>query len=218
MWCCQLSVFFCFYILFIKWRSLSCLVYEMRYINKAASLCLLYLQPDVCVSWPIDPVEDLSSVLSWCLSDHRGADPGEGLCAALPSGSLPQPVARRLPQHEEDREPTAPLCGAGRCQSQDPPPATGTVSAAASPGAVRVEWRRVWYYDHSCLPLNFPVFGSGLGHSLKEKLPLPQISAAHWFFCNPDYRLFCHQNFVLKASGFFVLFLFDMNLDTNTSR
>lgn len=81
----------------------------------------------------IDAVEDVGSLLLCCPSDHRGADPGEGLRAALPSGCLPQPVAWRLPQHEEDREPPAPLCGAGRRQGQDPPPAAGTVSAAASP-------------------------------------------------------------------------------------
>lgn len=82
----------------------------------------------------VSVLDDLvTPVFPGCLSDHRGADPGEGLRAALPCGSLPQPVARRLAQHEEDREPPAPLGGAGRRQGQDPPPATGTVSAAASP-------------------------------------------------------------------------------------
>lgn len=93
---------------------------------------LVYLQPNVCVCVLCDLLTQFS-VSSWCPSDHRGTDPGEGLCAALPPGSLPQPVARRLPQHEEDGEPPAPLGGAGRRQGQDPPPATGTVSAAASP-------------------------------------------------------------------------------------
>lgn len=156
--------------------SLSCSVYEMHCISEAALPCLLYLQPDVCfcAPWPIDPVEDLSSVSSRCLSDHRGADPGEGLRAALPSGTLPQPVAGRLPQHEEDGEPAAPLRGAGRRQGQDPPPATGTVSAAASPalramnGAVGAEWRTVQCYSDACLLLNFPAVVLVLAFPWKE--------------------------------------------------
>lgn len=108
----------------------------------------------------IGTVEDVSCLLFCCPSDHRGADPGEGLRAALPPGCLSQPVAWRLPQHEEDREPPAPLCGAGRRQGQDPPPPAGTVSAAASPTLRLIKRRRNEEEYGVCLPSNFPVLKS----------------------------------------------------------
>jgi len=60
--------------------------------------------------------------------DHCGSDPGAGLRAAVPPGAVCGAVPGGLPQHEAHGEPAAPLCGAGRRQGQDPPPATGAVS------------------------------------------------------------------------------------------
>lgn len=174
----------------------------MHFINNAALSCLLYLQPDVCVSVPLDLLTQLKiSVLSLFSL--------VSLVSLRPSWSWPRretvcssPLWLPAPA---SRQETPPAWGGPRADSTSqwswPTPrprsaacdrnceCSGFTDSVADERSSQGRMKKSLVLQSQGFVVQLPSSGSGVGHSLKEKLPLPQISAAHWFFLNPDGRL-----------------------------
>lgn len=91
-------------------------------VSKRTSCCIKggYIYPVLKIYWILD--------FSFSHADYRGVDPGKGLCAAVSTGYLSDPVPRWLPQYEKNWKPPAPLCGVGWCQGKNPASSTRAVS------------------------------------------------------------------------------------------